>query len=261
MSTKARATSSKIPNRRLALKPIARAARNDVLKAFDSLLEKFIGSDVLRDVILEADPTDPVDLHRSYLRLRDAAAALNQWHTNGAYLTKDGCPRLLRREGKVSLTSLALSVCPNSPAAKQLVGDMIEFGFVSKSGAHFTPEMRSAVVGQPTPLILAHATAAIIRLIGTVTHNVSGGVPARYERHVADVRIRATDLPVFLRFVEQQGQYLIDSVDDWLAKRELEGAPREREVTVGIGAFAWVDPAKASPIGSTVRGGAIVPRK
>ncbi len=198
-------------------------------------------------------PKDQPDLNRHYTRLRYAAQALMVWHTDEAYLELDGTPKPLPQRGKTSLTSLSLSVSRSARKSSQLVDDLIKLGFVCKRGAHFIPAMRSAVVGQPSALILAHATAAISRLIGTVTHNVSGATPSRYERHVADIRIRSTDLPVFLRFVEQQGQYLIDSVDDWLSKRELKGPSRVKEVTVGLGAFAWVDPSTRLPSRATLR--------
>ena len=245
----------------LSVQAISLAARQDVLRSFDALIAKFIGEDAVRDAQQIQSSAEQGDLHQSYARLRDSAQALNRWHSDESFLTADGTPRPLRQRGKISLTSLADLVSATGEDSKRLVDDLINLGFVTKSGVFFLPAMRSAVVGQPSALILAHATAAITRLIGTVTHNISGELPARYERHVADVRIRSTDLPVFLRFVEQQSQYLIDSVDDWLSKREIKGTIREKEVSVGIGSFAWAEGSKASEGKATARGGAIVPRK
>jgi hypothetical protein len=46
-------------------------------------------------------------------------------------------------------------------------------------------------------------------------------------------------LPLFLKFVEDQGQYFIDSVDDWLASKKVAHSARCVSVPVGTGAFAW----------------------
>ncbi|HXQ31327.1 MAG TPA: hypothetical protein VN790_05115, partial [Steroidobacteraceae bacterium] len=126
-------------------------------------------------------------------------------------------------------------------AAMELSSDMIDLEFVDSRPGGFAPSKRSAVIGTTNALALAYAAIAISRMTGTMAHNFSGGTPPRYERQVSDVSIRAEDLPVFLRFVEQQGQYLIDAVDDWLAKREFQGRQGQRSVSVGVGAFAWVD--------------------
>jgi hypothetical protein len=229
--------------------------------AVDDLLAEFVGAKPIKRAKENPRLQSDFDLSDHYIRLRDAAQALMCWHADELYLTKDGAPKPLPARGSTSLTSLASKVAANAQGTARLVNDLIDLGFVAKSGALFLPAMRSAVINGPSALILAHATAAILRLIGTVEHNVSGRSPPRYERHVADVRIRASDLPVFLRFVEEQGQYLIDSVDDWLSKREIKGRPSAREVTVGLGAFAWVDPPQLKRLRVTQRSRAIVPRK
>jgi hypothetical protein len=144
-----------------------------------------------------------------------------------------------------------------------VVRDLIDLGIVVKiPGGFHKPAIRSAVINGPSALILAHATAAILRLVGTVAHNITGEHPSRFERHVDEVRIRTSDLPIFLRFVEDQGQYFIDSVDDWLSRRAIKGRRKKDEITVGIGAFAWADPPKFSPARSvTARVRAAGPQK
>lgn len=243
------------------LEQVALAARARITQSVDSLLSEFACEFSAPRVAPRTEESNNSSLQESYERLKTAAQALTLWYSEEGFLASDGNPKPLRRTGKFSLTTLATTLAGDHLNAERLVQDLIDFGLVVKEGISYIPAKRSAVVGAPSALILAHATAAIVRLIETVAHNVSRGVPARYERHVADVRIHATDLPVFLRFVEQQGQYLIDAVDDWLSKREIKGSPRANEVTVGIGAFAWVDPSRRMTSRMPSRGGAIVPRK
>lgn len=252
--------SKRRPKKGQRIDPIALAAREQISRAVDDLLEKFIGTRAVKEVQRSSLQVPPTWLETDYQRLRATAQALMRWHSDENYLTSDGNPKPLRRTGLTSLLSLTRAVTSRPRQATRLCADLIELGFVARDGVHFVPSKRSAVLGEPSAMILAHATAAIIHLVGTVAHNIGGGVPPRYERHVADVRIRSADLPIFLRFVEEQGQYLIDSVDDWLSKRELTGPAREKEVAVGIGTFAWADLPKRRAATST-RGGAIVPRK
>ena len=71
-------------------------------------------------------------------------------------------------------------------------------------------------------------------------HNFSGATPIRYERQVSEVRIKRADLPLFLRFAEEQGQYLIDAVDDWLERRAAPNDGNNDYISVGLGAYSWV---------------------
>lgn len=244
------------------LERAALAARAHIFQSVDALLEVFIGEAAVLKLERFSQESDQVALHESYERLRTASRLLMLWHSDDQFLMPDGSPKPLRKNGKASLATLAKALSdPSGGRRDQLLADLIDFDLVTRHGAFYLPTKRAAIVGEASALILAHATAAITRLLNTVAHNVSGRTPPRYERHVADVRIHSTDLPVFLRFVEQQGQYLIDSVDDWLSKREIKGPSREKEVTVGIGAYAWIDPPRISVSQLSPRGGAIVPRK
>jgi len=239
----------------------ALAARDHIAQAVDSLLKEFVGNDSALKFGKAPNIGGQSALHESYNRLRAAAKALNIWHSHEIYVSADGSPKALRKKGEISLESLTKFLVADVENADQLVADLIDFDLISRKGLYYRPKKRAAVVGEPSALILAHAAAAIARLINTVSHNVSGGAPPRYERHVADVRIPLTDLPVFLRFVEEQGQYLIDAVDDWLSKREIKDSRRVKEVAVGIGAFAWVDAPKSSISQRSSQGSAIAPRK
>lgn len=226
---------------RTTLDQLALSARDQLNRAVDTLLEKFVNSRLLgnRSGLEKSARTD---LSLSYDRLRDVADALTKWHSDSAFLTSEGLARPLQRSGKTSLHTLVKHIAPTRTGAKTLMSDLIQLGFVRKTGNRYLPSRRSAVIGQPNALILAHATSAVLRFLNTVSHNVSRGSPPRYERQVSDARICAADVPMFLRFVEQQGQYLIDSVDDWLSTRKAQGPPRNGDRTVGIGTFAWVEP-------------------
>jgi Family of unknown function (DUF6502) len=182
--------------------------------------------------------------HSEYVRMKNIANALFYWHSKSEFLDSTGNPRALAEKGKHSLTSLSKLVSTSAKESRTVLNDLVTFGVVKCDGGTFLPTNRSAVLGIPNPLTLSYSALAISRLINTITHNLSGAPLPRYERQVSEVRIRAEDTPVFLRFIEQQAQYLIDSVDDWLEHRSVQKNPRETDMHVGLSAFAWVDAVK-----------------
>jgi len=216
-------------------------ARTHLIGAVDTLLKTFAEGTAPKSSFGRPGSPEQADLRSTYLRLRNVAEALMLWHSSNDFVNDDGMPKTLSRTGPKSLWTLALRVARKRRAAMKLLSDLIELELVESRPGGLVPSKRSAVIGTSNALALAYATIAVSRMTGTMAYNFSGGSPPRYERQVSDVSIRATDLPVFLRFVEQQGQYLIDAVDDWLAKREFHGSRGKRSVSVGIGAFAWVD--------------------
>jgi|GEM_PF-1101565 hypothetical protein len=220
--------------------PLVTAAREQLVQAVESLIDTF--KPVKKQVHTKNKKSvDEAAMARDYRRLCDAAATLHRWHSDSKYLTSTGATKKLPRVGNISLENLTYETLGNKERANQAAMDLIEFCMVTESSGQYTPANRSAVIKNNSPLILAHATSAVSRLIKTVTHNVSGKRPSRYERQLAEVEISTQELPQFLRFVEQQGEYFIDAIDDWLAARESNKAPVKKAVRVGVGAFAWAE--------------------
>jgi hypothetical protein len=129
----------------------------------------------------------------------------------------------------------------NPETAVQIESDLKSLVVIRRGTNGFVPANRSAILGASKSLSLAYATVTVTRLVRTMIQNFAGKSPAYYERQVSEVRISKSDLPVFLRFVEQQGQYLIDAVDDWLSRRHTASTNKRDTIAVGLGAFAWID--------------------
>jgi hypothetical protein len=230
-------------DKREPMERIASIARSQLIKAVDELIESFAGVEALGRARRSKTNSTDEGLEVELRRFQNLAEVLTQWHWNDAYLTSDGSPRPLPQDGMLSLMALARQVAETTPAAQALVSDLLELGFVEESAGGYRPAQRSAVLGKANGLNLAHAAVAATRLLRTIRHNVTGRSPRLYERQVSDVTIRAADLPIYLRFVEEQAQYLIDSADDWLARRQIGRAIKGDRIKVGIGAFVWADPA------------------
>jgi len=223
---------------RKILNKISRAARSHLRHQVDSLLENF--SDNRAERKASDKSVDPSGIQDQYQKIGDIAAALTVWHTDPQFLTDLGTPKRLHKTGPLSLSTLARKIMPGPKESASLMRDLLDMGVIEEHDGLFLPAQRSAVLGRANAVTLAYAVGAVDKLIGTISHNIASADQRRYERQVADVRISAADLPMFLRFAEQQGQYLIDAVDDWLSKRQNNGKKSKTDVTVGLGAYCWV---------------------
>jgi hypothetical protein len=229
-----------------SLELLACLARNHLIAAIDGLLGQFVDSKAVTLKSRRLRSTGRNEIQYQYQRLWNLAEALMLWHSSEQFVTEAGAPKPLARAGKMSLVTLSRRISSTPRQAAQIVSDLINFGLVISADHKFTPVRRSAVPTSTNAVHLAYASMAIARLIATISNNVSGTAQPRYERQVSNINIPACELPMFLRFVEQQGQGLIDSVDDWLSKRATVGTSSAKDVSVGIGAFAWIDEVKAN---------------
>lgn len=226
---------------RVALERVASFARRQLIQAIDEMLASFVDVQALTGASDRSGKITGKRLESEHKRFCNIADALMQWHTNEKYLAMDGSPRALPVAGRSSLTTLTRYVVGSPRKAKRLVSDLMRFGLLEKVGNSYRPAGRSAVLGRANALNLAYSTLTTKRLLRTISHNVSAGRPPLFERQVSEVSIRNEDLPLYLRFIEQQAQSLIDSADDWLSRRQVHGASPKSSTKVGIGAFAWAD--------------------
>jgi hypothetical protein len=233
----------------VSLERLAVSARRQLIQAVNSFLRSFVDAKTLAASVDSDDANSRRQFDSENQRFCDVANALTLWHSSDAFLATNGSPAPLPMSGKRSLHSLAKEVASSPANVRRLVSDLVQFGLVDESEDMFRPARRSAIVGKANALNLAYATITATRLLQTISHNLSGGPPRLYERQVSGVTIRAEDLPMYLRFIEEQAQYLIDSADDWLARRRVGKNARSAGIKVGMGAFAWAD----LPAGRTVR--------
>jgi hypothetical protein len=234
------------PDDPAALERVAVFARDQLTQAINELLARFIDAKPRTQSWNAGASVSRKRFDFQYKRFCNIAEALMQWHSNDLFLARDGSPRPLPRVGKLSLTSLARNVAHSAAEQKILVSDLVACALAEQEAGTYVPTQRSAVLGKANALSLAYAAITVTRLLRTISHNVMTGSPPLYERQVSEITISAADLPVYLRFVEQQAQYLVDSVDDWLARRRVAGTARKRGIRVGLGAFAWAEFAASS---------------
>ena len=223
-----------------SVRNVSRRSRKFLIRTVDRMLEDFSGSFKFHRPIKLGDFKSTVEMERAYERLRNVAEALRIWHSSDDYLGDDGIPRPLSSIGPRSIASLATEVSRGARERKELAADLKKLESIRLGPDGYAPTKRSAVLGVTDSLALTYATLAVSRLVETITHNFSGKGSRRYERQLSETRIRAADVPAFLCFVEEQGQSLVDSVDDWLSKRVRTEESSDDRLSVSLGAFAWV---------------------
>lgn len=241
----------------VSLERLAVSARRQLIQAVNSFLRSFVDAKTLAATMGSDEASSRRKFDSENQRFCDVANALTLWHSSDAFLAVNGSPAPLPMSGKRSLHSLAKEVASSPANARRLVSDLVQFGLLDKSDDMYRPARRSAIVGKANALNLAYATITATRLLRTISHNLTVGSPRLYERQVSEVTIRAEDLPMYLRFIEEQAQYLIDSADDWLSRRRVGKSTRSGRVKVGMGAFAWADlpPSRASKPGTQAKRG------
>jgi hypothetical protein len=73
----------------------------------------------------------------------------------------------------------------------------------------------------------------------TIEHNFSRdeSEPARFERRALNLRVARKSLPEFRELLEQEGQALLERLDDWLAAHEAAGEGPEDGIRLGVGIY------------------------
>jgi hypothetical protein len=171
---------------------------------------------------------------------------LNLWYTTSEYVDANGMPKPLPIRGEKSVERLATSVGAVHPDV--LVQTAVSLGILihTPSNGCLKPLCRSAIVGGRSQLAFAYSAIVVGRLLDALSHNVveaRPGVPAWFERTVDRVCVRNRDVPLFERFISEQGQYFVDAIDDWLAHHAIHGESADATY-IGVSAFAWMRPAR-----------------
>ena len=62
----------------------------------------------------------------------------------------------------------------------------------------------------------------------------------KFERRASNMRVRASAVPAFQAYLEEEGQAFLERVDAWLSAHEAEEDSNEATVRLGLGAY-WIE--------------------
>ena len=198
----------------------------------------------VKDALEQSDPV--AETQHAQDRL---TRILSAWHQDPNYLNDAGEPVILaadiesERLSFPGLVKLYGGDIPVSTILKELVGS----GCIEKtSNGDLRALKRFYVPANNNPESLLRASSVSSEILNTMFHNLyivgkEKRARPRFERRASNNAIPAKQAAAFERFVEQEGQALLERVDAWLTEHECvieEGdEPRDDLVRMGVGAY------------------------
>lgn len=190
----------------------------------------------IRKLLAEPD-TEVVD------SMNHATRVLTGWFTDEEYATADGEPRHLEAEGpNASFEALCkryVADVPPSTMLKELkhVGAVLEDG-----NGKLVAKMRTYMPRQMDEAQILSSGSVLQDLGKTVAYNLyrdENDMP-KFERRASNMHVRASAVPAFQAFLEEEGQAFLERVDAWLSANEASADSEETTVRLGLGAY-WIE--------------------
>lgn len=177
--------------------------------------------------------------------LDDLAHVLSVWHTHPAYVDREGGPRPLHRSGhSPSFESLTQLAIPRSPAEKVLEQLIRLDGVSIDADGRICALRRELLVRTWDETGFSNWQQSVRRYLDTLEFNYSAPEQGRFERASHSERLPVELLPVFNRWVREQGSNFVQIVDDWLTRHETSDTTDDEDcVKAGVGVYLFVDEA------------------
>lgn len=200
------------------------------------------------------------------------ALLLRAWHRDAKYIDHEAKPRPLPlTRGRNNLTSAIKRIDPSANSI-EILRSMKAVGLIRRtSKGRYIPTSEAAIIDQLHPLLIEHVTKLVSRLVSTISRNTTSKRDSisLIDRHAYTANLDPVDQAAFAEFTRSQGIAYLESIDDWLAQRQVRqrGASRRsktRGVAAGVYLFAYLgDKSDASTAHSRgeklrqIKGGAV----
>jgi hypothetical protein len=176
------------------------------------------------------------------------AELLRVWHRDERYIDREAKPRPLPlSSGRGNLLSMIRRIDRTADAA-EVLREMRFVRLIRKtSGGKYLPTSEVAIVGKLHPLALDHIAKLLVRLVSTVSRNVTPSSKSLrlIERHVYVPDLDWSERKAFADFARKQGMVYLQSVDNWLEHRRIcrtspNKIPAPKEVAASVHLFAYL---------------------
>jgi hypothetical protein len=250
---------------------------------FGAVLEFMTRCGASEDVVRESFEKSVIDLRdwkvHDRLRRRSGhsvqtqnlpALLLRAWHRDARYIDHEAKPLPLPlSRGRNNLSTVIRRIDPSANAI-EILRSMKAVGLIRRtSKGRYIPTSEAAIVDKLHPLLIEHVTKLVSRLIGTISRNTASkrdSVPL-IDRHAYAANLNPVDRAAFAEFSRTQGMAYLESIDDWLAQRQVRRhassrGTKARGIAAGVYLFAYLgdsDDGNAGhvPGGASVRKGHI----
>lgn len=176
------------------------------------------------------------------------ALLLRAWHRDARYIDSEAKPRPLPLTGgRKNLCSVIKGIDPSANSL-EVLRSMKAVGLIRRtSKGLYVPTSEAAIVDQLHPLLIEHVTKLVSRLISTISRNTASKRDSMslIDRHAYTANLNPADKAAFAEFTRTQGIAYLESIDDWLAQRQMlnpknTGRTKARGVAAGVYLFAYL---------------------
>jgi len=154
-----------------------------------------------------------------------ASLLLSAWHLDPEFTDKKGRPRVLPFDGDGISFATLLKRCGGADVqATTLLKELIGAGCVRRRSDGRLQALRRDYIPQTTDAALVKLWGArLADLATTYAHNMARSERefARFERSAVNDRIPSSALPEFRKFLEKEGQALLERMDAWLTAQQV----------------------------------------
>jgi len=175
--------------------------------------------------------------------MNHATRVLTGWFTDDEYVDADGQPRPLVAEGpNASFEALCKSYV-SDVAPQTMLKELKHVGaVVEDTDGRLVAKMRTYMPRQLDAAQILSSGSVLQDLGKTVAYNLyrdEHDMP-KFERRASNMRVRASAVPAFQAFLDEEGQAFLERVDAWLTANEAEEDSNEATVRLGLGAY-WIE--------------------
>jgi hypothetical protein len=175
--------------------------------------------------------------------MNHATRVLTGWFTDEKYADDDGNPRPLDAEGADASFETLCKRYVSDVAPQTMLKELKHVGAVVENGdGRLVAKMRTYMPRQLDETQILSSGSVLQDLGKTVAYNLyreADDMP-KFERRASNMRVRASAVPAFQAYLEEEGQAFLERVDAWLSANEAEEDSNEATVRLGLGAY-WIE--------------------
>jgi hypothetical protein len=174
--------------------------------------------------------------------LTRGARVLSGWHQDKDFLDDAGRPRDLPLDGRgITFADLSRRYGGDIPVVAMLK-ELKAADAVVETAERSVRVLKRAYIPQALSPERVRLWGSVLHDIGeTIEHNMTrtADVASRFERRATGLRVDRSALPAFRRFLESEGQALLEQADRWLSEHSVKAsaASDRRALRGGVGIY------------------------
>ncbi len=187
----------------------------------------------------QSAPLDSPPLSDMTEAIAQISRLLWQWRTSPAFTSDAGVPLPLPRTGVTSLEFLSQKC--NISNIGDLVALALSMGCLEERDGLLWPSGREVKIPETGPIQLwydANVACRALESLAFNAHSRKSGRETQFQRFAHQNRLDKSHLPLFRRFVREQGESFLESIDDWMERHKVDDNASDT-TEVSIHTFVW----------------------